>query len=137
MWETKPTLRVIYRDYHRRLLNACPPGRVLDIGGGSAHVKHYRRDVTSGDILPVPGIDVVCDAHALPFADRSFSGILMLDVLHHLGHPVDFLREAARVLRPGGVVAMIEPRMTALSHSVYPHGDPEPAGPRAGPFNPA
>jgi SAM-dependent methyltransferase len=99
IWETKPALRIIYADYHRRLLNACPPGLVLDIGGGSAHVKHYRQDVISVDILPFPGIDVVCDAHVLPFVEGRFSGIVILDVLHHLGRPVDFLREAARVLR--------------------------------------
>jgi SAM-dependent methyltransferase len=137
MWETKPTLRVIYRDYHRRLLNACPPGRVLDIGGGSAHVKHYRRDVTSADILPFPGIDVVCDAHALPFADGAFSGIVMLDVLHHLERPVDFLGEVARALRPGGVLAMIEPGMTTLSYPFYRYMHQEPADLRADPFKPA
>jgi SAM-dependent methyltransferase len=136
MWETKPALRVIYRDYHRRLLNACPLGRVLDIGGGSAHVKQYRNDVISADILPFPGIDLVCDAHALPFADGAFSGILMLDVLHHLERPVDFLREAARVLRPGGVLAMIEPGMTALSFPFYRYMHQEPADLRADPFRP-
>jgi hypothetical protein len=73
VWEAKPTLRAIYADYHRRMLNACPRGRVLDIGGGFAYVKHYRRDVISADILPFPGIDVVCDAHALPFAQVPIS----------------------------------------------------------------
>src|SRR5262249_6382057 len=128
--------RVIYADYHRRLLNACPRGLVLDIGGGSAHVKHYRGDVISADILPFPGIDVVCDAHALPFAEGSFSGIVMLDVLHHLERPVDFLREAARVLRPRGVLAMIEPGMTTLSYPFYRYLHQEPADLRADPFKP-
>ena len=137
IWETKPALRVIYADYHRRLLNACPRGLVLDIGGGSAHVKHYRGDVISADILPFPGIDVVCDAHVLPFAEGSLSGIVMLDVLHHLERPVNFLREAARVLRPGGVLAMIEPGMTTLSYPFYRYMHQEPADLRADPFKPA
>ena len=137
IWEEKPALRVIYADYHRRLLSACPSGRVLDIGGGSAHVKHYRTDVISADILAFPGIDVVCDAHALPFAERSFCGIVMLDVLHHLERPIDFLREAARVLRPGGVLAMIEPGMTALSYPFYRYMHQEPAELGADPFRPA
>jgi SAM-dependent methyltransferase len=137
LWETKPALRVIYADYHRRLLNACPRGLVLDIGGGSAHVKHYRGDVISADILPFPGIDVVCDAHALPFVEGSLSGIVMLDVLHHLERPIDFLREAARVLRPRGVLAMIEPGMTTLSYPFYRYLHQEPADLRADPFKPA
>jgi SAM-dependent methyltransferase len=134
IWETKPALRIIYADYHRRLLNTCPPGPVLDIGAGSAHVKHYRHDAISADILSFPGIDVVCDAHALPFGEGQFSGIVMLDVLHHLERPVDFLREATRVLRPGGVLAMIEPGMTTLSYPLYRYLHQEPADLRADPF---
>jgi SAM-dependent methyltransferase len=137
IWETKPTLRVIYADYHRRLLDACPAGLVLDIGGGSAHVKHYRRDVISVDILPFPGIDVVCDAHVLPFAEGRFSGIVMLDVLHHLERPIDFLSEASRVLRPGGMLAMIEPGMTTLSYPFYRYMHQEAADLGADPFKPA
>src|SRR6516165_4692519 len=137
IWETKPALRVIYADYHRRLLNACPRGLVLDIGGGSAHVKHYRGDVISADILPFPGIDVVCDAHVLPFAEGQFSGIVMLDVLHHLERPIDFLSEAARVLRPDGVLAMIEPGMTTLSYPFYRYMHQEPADLGADPFEAA
>jgi SAM-dependent methyltransferase len=137
IWQAKPALRVIYADYHRRLLNACPPGLVLDIGGGSAHVKNYRADVICGDILPFPGIDVVCDAHALPFAEGRLSGIVMLDVLHHLARPVDFLCEAARVLRPGGVLAMIEPGISPLSYPFYRTLHGEPTDLRADPLKPA
>ena len=32
-WERKKTIRLLYRDFHRRLLENCPEGRVLDIGG--------------------------------------------------------------------------------------------------------
>ncbi|MFZ5734951.1 MAG: class I SAM-dependent methyltransferase [Pseudomonadota bacterium] len=136
IWERKPTLRVIYADYHRRLLEACPPGRILDIGGGSAHIKEHRPDAVSVDILPFPGIDVACDAHRLPFEDGSFSGIVMLDVLHHLERPMDFLHEAARVLRPGGVLAMIEPGMTTVSYPFYRYLHQEPADLSVDPFAP-
>ena len=120
VWEAKPTLRLIYRDYYRRLFDACPArGRVLDIGGGSAHAKEFRDGIVTLDILPFPGIDVVADAHALPFEDGAFAGIVMLDVLHHLERPVAFLREAARVLAPGGRLAMIEPAITPLSWWFY------------------
>jgi len=43
----------------------------------------------------------------------------MLDVLHHLERPVAFMREAARVLRPGARLAMIEPGITPLSWPFY------------------
>src|SRR5262249_50277984 len=35
--------------------------------------------------------------------------LVLLDVFHHLPRPEAFLAEAARVLRPGGRVAMVEP----------------------------
>jgi len=120
IWQQKDVLRTVYGDYYQRLLGACPAdGRLLDIGGGSAHVKAFRDDVVTLDILPFPGIDVVADAHALPFPDGSFSGIVMLDVLHHLERPVVFLKEAARILRPGGRLAMMEPGITPVSWWFY------------------
>ena len=126
IWDSKPTLRAVYADYHRRLEAACPPGPLLDIGGGSAHFKSYRKSVTSLDVLPFPGIDVVADAHEMPIPDGHFAGIVMLDVLHHLQRPLDFFREAARVLQPGGRLAMIEPGMSVVARQFYQRFHQEP-----------
>lgn len=135
VWEKKAVLRLVYGDYYRRLFAACPAeGAVLDIGGGSAHAKSFRADIVTLDILPFPGIDVVADAHALPFADSSFSAIVMLDVLHHLARPVAFLHEAARVLAPGGRLAMIEPGITPVSWWFYNFLHQEPVDMSADPF---
>lgn len=136
IWDSKPTLKILYEDFHRRLLAAVPPGRLLDIGGGIAHLKRQRPDAVSVDILPFPGIDLVCDAHELPFRDSSFNAIVMLDVLHHLNAPTVFLKEAARVLAPGGALAMIEPGMTPASYWIYKHFHQEPANLRVDPFAP-
>jgi SAM-dependent methyltransferase len=125
-WERKASIRLLYRDFHRRLLESCPQGRVLDIGSGTAHIKDFRADVVSTDILPFPGIDVVADAHRLPFSDRTFSGVVMLDVLHHLERPIEFLKETSRVLKPGGRLAMIEPAMTAVARRFYDRFHDEP-----------
>jgi SAM-dependent methyltransferase len=136
VWDTKKTLRLIYGDYHRRLVAACPAGALLDIGGGTAHVKQFRPDALSVDILPFPGIDAVCDAQRLPFPAEHFAGIVMLDVLHHLERPVDFLQEASRVLRPGGVLAMIEPGMSPVAYPFYRYLHQEPADLHCDPFKP-
>jgi SAM-dependent methyltransferase len=136
LWESKPSIRLLYRDFHRRLLESCPVGRVLDIGGGTAHIKDFKSDLLSADILPFPGIDVVADAHRLPFQDQFFTGLVMLDVLHHLERPIEFLNEASRVLKPGGRLAMIEPAMTTLARRFYDRFHEEPVDMDADPFAP-
>jgi ubiquinone/menaquinone biosynthesis C-methylase UbiE len=135
-WEKKKAVRLLYRDFHRQLLDTCPDGRVLDIGSGTAHIKEFRPDIVSTDILSFPGIDAVADAHRLPFADKSFAGVVMLDVLHHLERPIEFLQEASRVLRPGGRIAMIEPAMTTLARRFYERFHEEPVDMTADPFAP-
>ncbi|MET4119788.1 SAM-dependent methyltransferase [Bradyrhizobium sp. JR1.5] len=134
VWETKKALRLLYRDYHRQLFESCPEGAVLDIGGGTAHIKETRSDVVSVDILSFPGIDVVADAHRLPFGNGLFAGVVMLDVLHHLERPIEFLKEASRVLKPGGRLVMIEPAMTTLARRFYDRYHEEPVDMNADPF---
>jgi SAM-dependent methyltransferase len=47
------------------------------------------------------------DAHDLPFAAASFSGIVCGGTLNELGDPARALREASRVLEPGGRLAVM------------------------------
>ena len=49
----------------------------------------------------------VADLHALPFDDASFDQVLLLNVLPFLKQPGAALGEAARVLRPGGTLALV------------------------------
>jgi SAM-dependent methyltransferase len=133
-WRKKKAIRLLYRDYHRQLIESCPQGRILDIGSGTAHIKAFKLDVVSTDILNFPGIDVVADAHRLPFRDGFFAGVVMLDVLHHLERPIVFLSEASRVLKPGGRLAMIEPAMTFLARGFYDRFHEEPVDMNADPF---
>lgn len=47
------------------------------------------------------------DGHRLPFADGSFDAVCSNAVLEHVDDLPAFVSEAARVLRPGGVVDML------------------------------
>jgi SAM-dependent methyltransferase len=59
------------------------------------------------------------DGHRIPLADASMDRILCFDSFHHVKDQLGTLAEFARVLRPGGRVAMLEPgpehSMTAKS----------------------
>jgi SAM-dependent methyltransferase len=97
-------------------------------------IRLLYRDIVSTDVLPFPGIDVVADAHRLPFPDDLFTGVVMLDVLHHLERPIEFLKEASRVLKSGGRLAMIEPAMTPIARRFYDYFHDEPVDMNVDPF---
>lgn len=102
---------------------ACPVplagARVLDLGAGtgSATRAAQRRgaEVVAVDIAmgmlntdaPSRPPAVVGDARALPFAAGSFDAVLAAFCLNHLLAPAVGVREAARILRPGGGLVVV------------------------------
>jgi SAM-dependent methyltransferase len=50
------------------------------------------------------------EALALPFADASFDRVICSEVLEHIPDDLGAMRELARVLRPGGTMAITVPR---------------------------
>lgn len=50
------------------------------------------------------------DALALPFADNEFDRIVAAEVLEHIPADIQAIEELARVLRPGGTIALTVPR---------------------------
>jgi SAM-dependent methyltransferase len=126
IWITKPVLADVYAVWFRQLVARAATGqRVLEIGAGpgllSEWARRERPDLrwTATDILEAPWNDLAADASALPLRPASVDVVAGLDVLHHLGRPRDFFTEAARVLRPGGRIALVEPWVTALSYPIY------------------
>jgi SAM-dependent methyltransferase len=126
IWETKPVVRAVYEDCYRRIVANCRSGRTLEIGGGTGNLKSYLSAIVSLDIQPSPWLDLVADAHRLPFAASSFDNVVMFDVLHHLQRPRLFLQEASRILKPEGRIVVCEPAITPLSYFFYRYLHPEP-----------
>jgi len=114
----------------RTLLATAPPvGPLLDAGCGDgtlalalagagravvafdldpARLRRARRSAASagrGDRVLL----LRADATAMPFGDAGFAGAAAGDVLEHLARDDLAMREIARVLAPGGVVALTLP----------------------------
>ena len=68
---------------------------------------------------------VLGDATALPFPDGSFDGAVTRFSLHHIPAPARVVREMARVVRPGGYVAVADHLTSGQSAAAGWHHDIE------------
>ncbi|MEL6616072.1 MAG: bifunctional 2-polyprenyl-6-hydroxyphenol methylase/3-demethylubiquinol 3-O-methyltransferase UbiG [Bacteroidota bacterium] len=64
----------------------------------------------------------VGDAYALDAEDNSYDAVLLLDMLEHVERPEATIAEAARVVRPGGVVLFHTFNRTPLAWALAIHG---------------
>jgi SAM-dependent methyltransferase len=129
----KPFLRRIYAEWYSSLAASLPAGDdpVLELGAGAGFLSDFIPRLVRSEVFLNSGIDLVLDGLTLPFAAGALRGIAMTNVLHHLPRPLTFFAEAARAVRPGGVVTMIEPWVTPWSRWVYTRLHYEPFLPAA------
>ena len=88
--------------------------RVLDVGGGNGNLARLLPGLSMScllvDISPsmlalAPRPAVRADGAYLPVADACFDAVAALYTLYHYDDPLEPIREARRVLRPGGLFA--------------------------------
>jgi len=104
-------------------------GRLLDVGTGfgfflvemkkrgweaagvdiSQKAMDYARDVLGLTILPGP-------LEKADFADNHFDAVTAFYVVEHLSHPMAFLRECYRILKPGGLLFLRYPHTTPIKN---------------------
>lgn len=106
-----------------------PDAQVLEVGPGSGYYSlAVARRIPNGHLtlldiqqemldicaekLSAAGIDRFttrqADGKSLPFADESFDALFLVTVFGEIEQRDDFLSEAARVLRPNGVISITE-----------------------------
>ena len=111
----------------RRVLQDRPPGQVLDVG---CYDGQFISQVVDGG--PIVGLDVSHTAlraatqkglaavrsqveATLPFRDASFATVVAAELIEHVFDTQAVIVELARVLLPGGWLALTTPNLVALS----------------------
>jgi len=115
-WRTTQRVQASYSragDLHARVaerLSDAGCRSVLDIGCGTGNlaralptsVSWFGCDLSPTMLRDAPRPAVRADAGNLPFTGDSFDAATAMYMLYHLDDPLDAIREAHRVLKPGG-----------------------------------
>ena len=93
---------------------------ILDIGAGIS--SRFRQNLTNEkyirlDIDDSEEPDIVGDALSLPIKSESLNGVIYADILEHLINPFEAIREARRVIKPGGKIYVSVPFL----YPYHPH----------------
>jgi SAM-dependent methyltransferase len=131
-----------FRDLFDRLadeLRDLPPGPVLEVGCGKGHLLRHIRSkpwlvshaLVGIDLsravfaVPAPGVLAIGgDGERLPLRAQSVAAVLYNGSLHHVIDYAEAVREAERILVPGGRLVLLEPFSSRFSRLVHRTLDP-------------
>jgi SAM-dependent methyltransferase len=114
-----------YKRFGQLLLEKRPSANVLVVGGSTiglgmeAILSTSKIEVLETDVAFGPRTQVVCDAHDLPFRDKSFDGVVIQAVLEHVVDPYRCVDEIHRVLKDNGLVYAETPFMQQVHLGPY------------------
>lgn len=101
----------------------CPLVLVVgsgDKGEGIDAIAHDGPvDLVATDVYLGGNLDLVCDAHDIPFEDACFEGVVIQAVLEHVVDPWRCVSEIYRVLKPNGIVYAETPFMQQVHMGRY------------------
>lgn len=117
---------VFHAASYRFAENYCSGKRVIDLGCGSgygaARLASIAAEVVGVDVsanaiafaqdrYPARNLrfEAVASGEKLPFPDASFDVAISFQVIEHVADDAAYLREAKRILKPGGTLLLITP----------------------------
>ena len=116
-----------YEMYRREVIarvTGVPNRDILEVGCGEGMmfegtgIAPVQMDVSLRRVRYAreKGQPAICgDGYHIPFADASFSVVLLIAVLEHTSEPWRVLAEAQRVLKPGGKTIIVVPNDVTMS----------------------
>jgi len=129
-WDRIRSLYIDEREVEAALteiITAAAPGDLLDIGTGTGRVIEILAPQVgqalgidqSREMLAIARVNLeragaanamvrLGDMYQLPLPDASFDAVVIHQVLHYADRPAAAIAEAARVLRPGGVLVVVD-----------------------------
>jgi SAM-dependent methyltransferase len=126
LWPDAWNRRCGWSSFEEERLRAVLPqveGRLLDVGAGENRlVRLHGHNGVGVDVFDFGGgATIVQDTRRLPFRDSEFDTVSFVACLNHIPYRGDALREAVRVLRPGGrvVATMINRALGHVGHKIW------------------
>ena len=144
-WDHIRSLYIDEREVEAALVEiiaAADPGDLLDIGTGTGRmleilgprVGHALGIDQSREMLAVARVNLeraglgngsvrLGDMYQLALPDASFDAVVVHQVLHYADRPGQAIAEAARVLRPGGILVLVDfaPHMLEFLRTEHAH----------------
>jgi len=116
-----------------RVLDAPCGAGALAAALGQAGLESWGADLDTQAHTLLRGRFACCNlSEPLPWAEASFDALFSIEGIEHLENRFAFLRQAHRILRPGGVLVITTPNIVSLRSRVrflwsgFFHKDPRP-----------